>query len=416
VHSPNRLFNPSTSPEVSFVVVTLLKNLQLLDPATAAISKVTITIAGERIVDIAASDGGSAHHHKDCQEIDCDGGYALPGLIDLHTHLIWSATTDPVATVDSEGLQLSLLRAADNARKTLAAGITTVRDLGANQDLSIPLASAVAKGYLAGPRIIASGSTLIMTGGHDPFWGIQCDGPAELLKGVRLQIAKGAGVIKISATGGVYGRQHGEDVGTAELSREEIKTVCDEAHRFGLKVAAHAISTAGIWNCIEAGVDTIEHGHFLNEAAMAAMRAKGIVWVPTLYVYRQIAAGENLPLYAVEKARKIISTHRLAFETALTAGVAIACGSDAGSPNTPHGSLPDELATMVEYGSTPLQAIQSATITAARALGLADELGSVAVGKLADLVVLKENPLSDIAQLRSVQCVVKGGVCHFPSP
>jgi imidazolonepropionase-like amidohydrolase len=389
-------------------VTTVLRNVTLLDiDKDSLIEKGNITFSGDTIIDVSPNE--HALSNGDYRVIEFPGCFALPGLIDLHTHLIWSGGSDPVQTVDAEGIALSLLHAAFNARKTLEAGITCVRDLGSNEDTIITLADAVSKGYLPGPRIISSGRTLIMTGGHDPFWGIQCDGPQELIKAVRKQVYRGAKVIKISATGGVYGRQDGEEVGTEELTREEIKAACDEAHRFGLRVAAHAISLNGIWNCIEAGVDTIEHGHFLTEPAMVKMKEKDMVWVPTLYVYRQIAEGKNLPAYAVDKAKRIVDIHRTAFKTALKMGVAIAAGSDAGSPNTPHGSLIEELEYMVDYGFTPLQAIKSATLTASKAMGMEKEIGSLSVGKKADIVVFRKNPLEDIASLKTIECVIKGG-------
>lgn len=176
-----------------------------------------------------------------------------------------------------------------------------------------------------------------------------------------------------------------------------------------MKVAAHAISEEGVWNCIEAGVDTIEHGHFLTEAAMNKMIEKGIYWIPTLYVYRQIAEGKDLPAYAVKKAKKIVDIHRQAFINAITTKVSIACGSDAGSPNTPHGSLINELEYMVEYGYQPLEALKAATVTAAHAIGMEQDIGSLEVGKKADILILKESPVENISNLRDLRIVIKGG-------
>jgi imidazolonepropionase-like amidohydrolase len=176
-----------------------------------------------------------------------------------------------------------------------------------------------------------------------------------------------------------------------------------------LKVAAHAISEEGIWNCIEAGVDTIEHGHFLTEAAMAKMKEKNMFWVPTLFVYRQIAEGKDLPLYAVKKAKKIIEIHRQAFKAALASGVLIGCGSDAGSPNTPHGSLIKELEYMVEYGCEPFQALKAATFVAAQALGMEQELGSLEIGKKADILIVPKDPTENISNIRELHSVIIGG-------
>lgn len=389
-------------------MTTLLKKVTLIDVVSHTVTRDSnIVIDGDTIVEISSEDLKT--DTDKCDIIDLDGCFAIPGLIDLHTHLIWSAGNDPVRTVEDEGLQVSLLRAASNARKTLETGITCVRDLGSNDNTTIALSAAVSRGYVQGPRIISCGCTIIMTGGHDPFWGEEADGQEELIKAVRKQIHKGAKVIKISATGGVYGQQEGEDVGTAELTRDEIAVICREAHRFGLKVAAHAISEAGIWNCIEAGVDTIEHGHYLTKSAMSRMVEKGIFWVPTLYVYRQIAEGKDLPSYAVKKARRIIDIHRQAFTDALASGVSVASGSDAGSPGTPHGSLINELEYMVEYGCQPFEALKAATITGARAIGMEHDIGSLEVGKKADILIVNKNPLENISNIRDLRFIMKGG-------
>jgi imidazolonepropionase-like amidohydrolase len=386
----------------------VLRRVNVVDVVEEAVREsVNIVIHGDTIVDI--SDGESVVDSDQYKVIDLEGCFAMPGLIDLHTHLIWSAGSDPVRTVEEEGIQVSLLHATLNARKTLDAGITTVRDLGSNDDAAISLSRSIERGYVVGPRVIASGCTIIMTGGHDPFWGQPVDGEAEALKAVRRQVMKGARVIKVSATGGVYGRLEGEEVGTAELSSEEMKVICDEAHRFGLKVAAHSISEEGIWNCIKAGIDTIEHGHFLTEPAMEKMKEGGIFWVPTLFVYRQIADGEDLPSYAIQKAKKIVDIHREAFKRALALEVPLACGSDAGSPNTPHTSLLNELEYMVEYGCDPFKALRAATLAAAHALGMERHLGSLEIGKKADILVLFKNPSEDISNVRDVNMVMKGG-------
>jgi imidazolonepropionase-like amidohydrolase len=220
-------------------------------------------------------------------------------------------------------------------------------------------------------------------------------------------------VIKISATGGVYGRSEGESVESTELTGEEIRVICSEAHRFGLKVAAHAISEEGIWNCIENGVDTIEHGHFMTEAAMDAMKEKNMTWVPTLYVYRQIAEGKDLPAYAVKKARRIVDIHSQAYKDGMKAGVRIGAGTDAGSPNTPHGSLLNELETMVECGCPPEEAVRTATLNGAHALGLEKEIGSLENGKKADILILHQNPLENIANLQKIYCIIKDGVIQL---
>ncbi len=386
----------------------VIRHINVVDIETGEIKeRVNVFIEGSTIANIALEE--NIPDLDRWEVIDLEGCFLTPGLIDVHAHLIWSGGEDPVRTVDEEGIQVSLLRAAFNARETLEAGITTIRDLGSNENVAIAVARAIDKGYIVGPRVFASGCTIIMTGGHDPFWGVQVDGEREAMKAVRKQISAGAKLIKVSATGGVYGRSEGEEVGTAELTEKELKAICEEAHRFGLKVAAHAISEEGIWNCIKAGIDTIEHGHFLTDSAMEEMVQKGIYWVPTLFVYRQIANGENIPPYAREKAQEIVGVHRDAFNKALTKGVPLAAGSDAGAPNTPHTSLLNELESMVDYGGTPLAALKAATHSAAQALGMERHLGSVEVGKKADLLVVSGNPLDNITNLRDVVLVMKDG-------
>ena len=386
----------------------VIRHINVVDVETGVIKeRVNVFIEGSTIANIALEE--NIPDLDRWEVIDLEGCFLTPGLIDVHAHLIWSGGEDPVRTVDEEGIQVSLLRAAFNARETLEAGITTIRDLGSNENAAIAVARAIDRGYIVGPRVFASGCTIIMTGGHDPFWGVQVDGEIEAMKAVRKQISAGAKLIKVSATGGVYGRLEGEGVGTAELTEKELNAICEEAHRFGLKVAAHAISEEGIWNCIKAGIDTIEHGHFLTDSAMDEMVQKGTYWVPTLFVYRQIANGENIPPYARKKAQEIIGVHRDAFNKALTKGVPLAAGSDAGSPNTPHTSLLNELESMVDYGGTPLAALKAATHSGARALGMECHLGSIEVGKKADLLVVSGNPLDNITKLRDVVLVMKDG-------
>lgn len=347
-----------------------------------------------------------------------EGATLLPGLIDLHLHLCWEGGPDPVAANERDGIHMTVIKSVEAARKNLMAGITAVRDIGSVHDIAITVASAERQGVFEGPRVITSGRTLIMTGGHDPFWGIMVDGEAEALKAVRQQVYAGAGVIKVSATGGVYGRTSGESVGQAELSREEIRVICDEAHRFGLKVAAHAIGEQGIANAVHGGVDTIEHGHFLTPELAAEMARRGTALIPTLFVYRQIATMPGIPAYAQEKAKAIVERHRRVVGLARDAGVAVGAGTDAGSPETPHPTLVEELQCLVEAGMTPAEALVAATGDAARILGLESEIGAIAPGLAADLVAVDGDPTGDLARLRRVRLVVRDGrvVRSEPAP
>jgi imidazolonepropionase-like amidohydrolase len=341
--------------------------------------------------------------------IDGKDMYLLPGLIDLHVHLVWDGSPDPVESLRKEGTEQTLLRSVRHARETLEAGITTVRDLGSVDDLAVDLSRAVERGDVIGPRIVPSGRTIIMTGGHDPFWGIMVDGPQEALKATRRQVYRGAGVIKVSATGGVYGRTEGESVTHTELNLDEIRAITEEAHKLGIPVAAHAIGHDGIRNCVEARVDTIEHGQQLTPELAGELAAYGGGLIPTLFVYKQIAQRPEVPEYARTKAKAILEEHERAIEAAGSARVRIGAGSDAGSPLTPHGSLIDELMALADTGFSPLEVLRCATCEAAQIVGLDEEVGSIEPGFAADLILVPHNPLEDLGCLKDIRAVWTGG-------
>ncbi|MCS0789919.1 amidohydrolase family protein [Cytobacillus firmus] len=339
--------------------------------------------------------------------IDGNQGYLAPGLIDLHIHMMWDGSLNPVQTSETEGYEQMLIRAVSNCQTYLQHGITTVRDIGSIDDIALHVAKGIKRGLIPGPDVIASGKTLTMTGGHDPFWARFVDGKEEALKGVREQIFKGAEVIKVSSTGGVYGRIEGEQVGNSELSLEEQEVICKEAHRFGLKVASHAIGRDGILNSIRAGVDTIEHGHFLDDELVALMEERNTAWIPTLFVYKQIATQGGIPSYARDKAEEIVSIHRNAFESYFNRNILIGAGSDAGSPCTSHRALLGELYTMYEMIPDAKKVLNTATVNAGKILGR--DVGQIKEGYRANLILLKENPLECLNNLESIEMVVVRG-------
>jgi imidazolonepropionase-like amidohydrolase len=385
----------------------LIKDVHLLDGRGLVEGRRDVEIREGRLHDIR--EHRQADSTPGVPVFDGRGMYLLPGLIDLHVHLVWDGSPDPMQRLRKESTEQTLLGAVRRARETLEAGITTVRDLGSVSDLAVDLARAVERGDVVGPRIVPSGQTIIMTGGHDPFWGIMVDGPQEALKATRRQIYCGAGVIKLSATGGVYGRTEGESVTHTELNLDEIEAVTGEAHKLGIPVAAHAIGHDGIRNCVEARVDTIEHGQQLTPELAGELAAYGGALVPTLFVYRQIAQREEIPEYARVKAKAILEEHEKAVEAAISAGARIGAGSDAGSPLTPHGSLIDELLALADTGFSPLEVLKCATYEAARILGLDDEVGSIEPGLIADLLLVPRNPVEDLRTLYDVQTVWKEG-------
>ncbi|MFD1427739.1 metal-dependent hydrolase family protein [Kroppenstedtia sanguinis] len=338
---------------------------------------------------------------------DGRGDTVIPGLIDLHIHMMWDGSADPVGTLKAEGYEQMLIRAVANCRHYLEHGITTVRDVGSVNDIALHMAKAIRRGLIQGPEVIASGKTLTMTGGHDSFWARFVDGKDEALKGVREQIFKGARVIKVSATGGAYGRDEGEQVGHAELNIEELQVICEEAHRFGLKVASHAIGKEGIRNSLLAGVDTIEHGHFMDDELSALMRERKSAWIPTLHVYRQLAAIKEIPAYAKKKAREITGIHATAFKTYFNSGIMVGAGSDAGSPGTSHHALKDELYAMHELVPDTKAVLKTVTVNAGEILGM--DVGKIEKGYRANLLLLKGNPLERLSNLEKVRQVILNG-------
>jgi len=371
-------------------VALILRRASVWDGETSDLRNADVVCNGGRIT--ALDPAGSTRPAAEDDVVDVDGGALLPGLIDAHVHLVWSAGQDPAEVVDRDGEQLTVLRAAENARAHLHAGVTTVVDLGSNWDVAIAVARAVDLGHLHGPRVVAAGRTVAMTGGHDPFWVNACDGPDAIIRGVREQAFKGAGIIKTAATGGVYGRAHGEEVGASELTLEELEALTAEAHRRGLKVAAHALGTDGIRNAVQAGIDIIQHGVFLTEEIANTMAERGSVLCPTLAVYRTIAQGDG-PAYAVAKAAEVMEAHARSVQVAVQAGVTLIAGTDAGSPGMPHPSLRAELSAMKDAGLRPIDILKSATSRAADALGLS--AGRVTIGAPADLILVNGDPLTD---------------------
>ncbi|MGA9799119.1 MAG: amidohydrolase family protein [Terriglobales bacterium] len=349
--------------------------------------------------------------------VDLGSATVLPGLTDAHTHL----TGDP-QDVGYEGLGISIPRStligARNARITLEAGFTTVRNVGADGYSDVALRDAINAGDVPGPHMLVSGPPLGITGGHCdenllPFeyhdvGGGVADGVEGVQHKVRETIKYGADLIKICATGGVL--SHGDNPQASQYTLEEMKAIVADAHRLGRKVAAHAHGAQGILWASEAGVDSIEHGSYIDDAAIAEMKKNGTYLVPTLYLadwFLDNAERLHVPPEMIAKGREVMPAARKNIAHAFASGVKVAFGTDAAV--YPHGLNAHEFAVMVKLGLTPLQAIQSSTINAADLLGWSDKMGTVEVGKWGDIIAVDGDPLQDVTTLERVKFVMKGG-------
>lgn len=342
--------------------------------------------------------------------INAAGLTMLPGLINAHVHFSLDGSADSVANLLGEAHLTTAYKAAAAAEATLRAGTTTVRDLGCSGAIGIHLKKAVDAGFVRGPRIMASGACIVMTGGHNRFIGIEVDGVDEARKAARQQLKLGADLIKVVSTGGVI--TSGVEPEHVQLSAAEMRAAVDEAHNCGKHAASHAQGEEGIANSLDAGVDTIEHGIYLTQALMNQMLRQGTALVPTLTPMRRILQESDeiqLPAYAVEKMRRTSVPWLESFRRASEAGIPIVAGTDAGTPGNPHGSVAIEVKFMVQAGLSEERALGSATHVAAKAIGMADKVGSIKPGLFADLIFVRGNPLEDIQVLDNLCGVIKDG-------
>ena len=387
----------------------------VLDVKTGKLlSDQTITIEDGKIVSVTAS--AQTKTPADALRIELPNATILPGLIDAHTHL----TMDPKFGYDELGLSIprEALIGAKNARVTLQAGFTTVRNVGAAGYSDVALRDAINAGDVPGPRMLVSGPPLSITGGHCdnnylPFEyhatsdGV-ADGIAAVQQKVRQNIKYGADLIKVCATGGVLSK--GDDPQASQYTLEEMKAIVADAHRLGRKVAAHAHGAQGILWASEAGVDSIEHGSYIDDAGIAEMKKNGTYLVPTLYLadwFMENAERNHVPDFLLGKAKAVMPAARKNVAHAFASGVKVAFGTDAAV--YPHGLNAHEFAVMVKLGLTPLQAIQAATVNAADLLGWPGKVGSLEPGAWADIVAVDGDPLKDVTTLERVKFVMKGG-------
>ncbi len=343
---------------------------------------------------------------------DTTGATLLPGLIDCHVHLCYTGSADPRGTMQKMGTGQIVLTMLANAQASLRAGITAVRDCGGKDHLEFAVRDAIEAGTFPGPTIRAAGRMICMTGGHGNALARVADGCDEVVKAVREQVHAGSDLIKIMATGGVM--TPGVDPQDAHYTPEEMAAGVREAKRFRRRTASHAQGTQGILNAVRAGIDSIEHGIFMDQQCLEEMLASGTFLVPTVAAVKNILAhaDQGIPAYVVEKALSVAERHQQSFRMYHKAGGRIALGTDAGTPFNRHGENALELAYMVDWGMAPVEALTAGTSRGAELMGLTDR-GAVAEGMLADLLLVRGNPLTDIAcaaEKTNHLAVYKGGV------
>jgi imidazolonepropionase-like amidohydrolase len=396
---------------------TLVRAGHLLDVRTGRLSDgQTIVVVGDTITSITPTASLSAQPGD--QVVDLGAMTVMPGLIDVHTHITMNPEFDPYRELTSTSAKQAI-NGVVNARTTLMAGFTSVRNVGARGFVDVDLRDAIIAGQVPGPHMQVSGPLLGITGGHcdDNLLPIEyhrvgdgvADGIAAVQQKVRENIKYGADLIKICATGGVLSK--GDDPQASQYTLEEMQAIVADAHRLGRKVAAHAHGAQGILWATEAGVDSIEHGSYIDDAAIAEMKKRGTYLVPTQYLVDWLLEHGNLPAFYHQKMLDVSAVKKGNFKRAMQAGVKIALGTDAGV--YPHGLNAHELDVYVnQLGMSPLAALQSATINAADLMGWTAKTGTLEPGKWADIIGVEKNPMDGVRVLQDVKFVMKGGVVY----
>ena len=354
-----------------------------------------VCIEKNRIVDVVPN---LTELPEGTRVIPVDGSTLLPGFIDCHVHLCMDGSPDPMAAIMAETPVATTLKAARMARETILGGVTTIRDMGGKDGIDLGIKQSIADGLIPGPRMLVSGKLICMTGGHGWPIGREANGVDDVRRAAREQIKAGADIVKLMATGGVL--TPAVEPGSEQLTEDELRAGIEEAHKAGRKTATHAMGTRGIMNALRAGIDTIEHGVYLDDATVAYMIEHDVAYIPTIAALYNIEVNgveAGIPDWAVAKTMKVKPHHLASVRMAREAGVKIAMGTDAGTPFTYHGRNLDEIRLLEELGGfAPLAAIESGTRVAAEVLGLDDQIGTIEKGKLADLIVVAGNPLDDL--------------------
>jgi imidazolonepropionase-like amidohydrolase len=399
--------------------VTAIKAGRLIDVAAGRIRENQVVVIQDGKV-TAVGDASTTPIPAGATVLDLSAKSVLPGLIDAHTHISSDPTTPPY---HDYGISVPrrALTAVRLARETLMSGVTTIRNVGSSEYIDVALRDAIAAGDVIGPRILASGPALGITGGHcddnmlapeyqEKAEGV-ADGPWAVREMVRRNVKYGADVIKYCGTGGVFSK--GDTPGAQQYTPEEVAALVDEAHMAGRRVAVHAHGAAGIKVALNAGVDTIEHASLIDQEGLELAKKKGAYLVMDIYnsEYTQSEGPKRGELEEfLRKDREIAQIQRDNFRKAVGMGIKLPLGTDTGVHR--HGDAPKQLAWMVKYGMTPMQAIQAATKVGAEALGLERTVGQIAPGYAADIVAVTADPLADVGSLGAVEFVMKDGVVY----
>ncbi len=407
----------NNDPDISAHNQTYLTAAAMIDPESGKTLKdPAILISNGRIVSIGNT--SSLSIPENAKTISLDGMTILPGLIDMHVHI----TSNPDRRGQSRQQQMEVIRGVVNAKTTLHAGFTTIRNVGAARYTDIALRDAINDQLIPGPRMYVSGPPVGIIGGHcsddtysppeDESYGENvATGPYEMRAKVRKNIKYGVDLIKTCSTGGVFSK--GTLLGAPQGTVEELKAIVDEAHMRGLKVASHAHGTQGIKNAITAGVDTIEHASYLDDETIRMAKKNGTFLSMDIYntEYTLSKGEENgVSEESLNKEREVGTVQRESFSKAVKAGVKVVLGSDAAI--YPHGDNANQLSRMVKFGMSNAQAIRAATSLAAEALGRDDIIGQLKEGYIADIIAVNGNPLDDVSMLENVSFVMKEGVVY----
>jgi imidazolonepropionase-like amidohydrolase len=395
----------------------LIRAGHILDVRTGAEPAAqTVIVTGDRITAIAAT--ASTPKQVGDKEIDLSRYTLMPGLIDVHTHLTSANNFDPLFELTMTAAKEAII-GVENAKVTIEAGFTSVRNVGANDYTDVALRDEIDAGHIPGPHMQVSGPALGITSGHcdknllPAQYHLTGDGVADgiaaVQQKVRQNIKYGADVIKICATGGVLSK--GDDPQASQYTREEMQAIVADAHRLGRKVAAHAHGAQGILWATEAGVDSIEHGSYLDDAGIAAMKQHGTYLVPTAYLIDWMRQYGNLPVFYQQKMKDVSAVEKQNAIRAIKAGVKVALGTDAAV--YPHGLNAHEVDVYVsQFGMSPLAAIQAGTINAADLMGWTSRTGTLEASKWADMIAVDGDPLKDVKLLQQVIFVMKSGVIY----